>query len=976
VKFDHSNGAVFEIHPSHNNITFRGDGIGKSILSFRTWSGGDPMDYEVDVKTKTIIRTSIARNSAGRYSRGSLFVMKQVGTTEFDSIHWEGLEMRGNTVANGKHGWYTPYDDLEEWDISNKGIVFTFGAKPMHNISVRNCAIHGWRGEILYKGGSNPAHITIENCDIYETNSSAVSISGNMILRDSRIWNAYNGVENYCDTGQFSEVYNVSIDLDRSFKGTFGIAYLGTEEAYLIVDGCEINGGKGAIFFSDFAHNVEIRNNTIKNSQWGIYANYMNLYKLPGAFNSIEIVGNTFEAGTRNMDFAILNSASGVPVRDWVITGNRTVNNGAVVSTFIASNHPGPRAEHNVVLRDNVIPGSLIFAGEGLVPEYVNNQSKMLGLNSSTAVGRAYTLVPSSPEIEITFVKEDGLKIAIENLGRYPEGHDFTLSLRDKREYPHRGLEVDPGAWNNLARGYALYDDASITLEMGADGVFHLVNYSPPVDSGTFTVASGTEIAARGREEIYLQPAAPTIYESFSGIPVNVPVTVRVNANVRFANNNSIRTPNGTLFTPEDGEVLFLYKDSEGVLHFIEGVELLEITDGVELFRGESTELAISVKSEVPVMYEWFEGSSGNTRNPINKSSSGKLQLQAFDETGKYSYWARLHYADWQVDSPTMTVIVVQDPRDWEILPDFLLSEASSVVISEEENLTVDNRLEIPMAYVPNRWIDLDDTVLRLHPSPISNRAENPIFWGPPSDGATFFLRFRLAEVASESLVHFYSTRKPAFIDVPVFTLRFKPDKAGFAIKGPGSNYLSNHLEVDRWYDLFVRFQFDTGTFRTTLSFPRGVDSASNTFETTVTREGVDSRLKNLNAIRRVSIVSPKNNQGTSEGGILFDDFWFKRTVDEDPAPVNYSFWQDIELDPQGIREIGLGRIVDRYFPWIYFPESEKWLYVYTDYSNRRSLWGLLAERGGRVVSLVYTGEQFNGWYYPYRPERSTWKRF
>jgi hypothetical protein len=225
-------------------------------------------------------------------------------------------------------------------------------------------------------------------------------------------------------------------------------------------------------------------------------------------------------------------------------------------------------------------------------------------------------------------------------------------------------------------------------------------------------------------------------------------------------------------------------------------------------------------------------------------------------------------------------------------------------------------------------------------------------------------------------MVYFYSTRKPAFIDVPVFTLRFKPDKTGFVIKGPGSKSLSNHLEVDRWYDLFIRFQFDAGTFRTTLSFPRGVDSESKTIETTVTREGVDSRLKELNAIRRLAILSPKSNQGTAEGEILFDDFWFKRTVDEDPAPVSYSFWQDIELDPQGIRKVGLGRIVDRYFPWIYFPESEKWLYVYTDYSTRRSLWGLLAERGGRVVSLVYTGEQFNGWYYPYRPERSTWKRF
>ena len=473
--FDHLNAAVFELEPTHSGIHFLGDGIGRSVISFNVWSGKDPMDYEVNTTTRTVVRAAIPRNSSGRYVRGSLFVLKQVGTGNFRDISWDGLEMRGNTVASGKDSWYTPYDDLEEWDISNKGIVFSFGALPMYGLAVRNSSIHGWRGEILYKGGSNYAEITIESCDIYETNSSAVSISGNMILRDSRIWNTYNGVENYCDEGQFSEIYNCDIDLDRSFRGHFGVVYLGTPGAHLKVQQSRINGAiNGAVFLSDFAHNVEVSGNAISNCEWGVYIMYMNLYGLPGGFNNLLVENNVFTAAKYRFGHVIMNAAVGIPEKDWTIRGNTVVSNGQPAWFFFRSDTGVARSQHNVVLTGNTLPQTTLYRGTSVLPVFEGNSSKPVEVNTWTATNGVFPFSPDNPEFVITNLVQDGVRLAITDLTRYPVGHRFTV--RVMHPDTTRGLLLGPAAWNTLSTSIRLVRGEEETFIFNAAGRFERVD--------------------------------------------------------------------------------------------------------------------------------------------------------------------------------------------------------------------------------------------------------------------------------------------------------------------------------------------------------------------------------------------------------------------------------------------------------------------------------------------------------------------
>lgn len=568
VDLDNLNGAVFELNPSHNNITFLGDGSGRSIIDFKTWSGQDPMDYVVDVPSEKILYSAIPRNAAGRIMRGSLFVMKHKGVREnYDNIHWDGLQMRGNTSSNGKHGWYNAYNDLEEWDISNKCIVFTFGGVDLTNISVKNCSLNGWRGEILYKGGKRNAEILIENCDIFESNGSAVSISGNVILRDCQLWDVYNGVENYSLDGQFTEIYDSTFDIR---KGDFGIVYLGTENAHLKVENCTItNARKSCIFLSDFANNVTIRNNVISNSPRGIYTIYLKQYEEPIGFDNILIEGNLIQASTRDMDCAFRSIITDGKANNWYFRGNTVEGlNGYKINSVIGDNYTGSRSTHDFTVEDNVINGVRMFDGKGLVPVFRNNtyndpfHEKITYFRSDSGPEKTYAL--TSPHYTIGFVNLDGFRLHVDELWRYPVGHKVVIQGNGGAAGP----ELVPAEWNSFSRGYMLSGDAFIEIVMGEDQRFHLVQYEYPSDNDAYLVSSGSLMAADGRTSLVLAPKQLTTYDSFSGIPVNVPVTITVNENVRFANNAVIETPDGSTFDPDESQPLIILKDERGVLTF------------------------------------------------------------------------------------------------------------------------------------------------------------------------------------------------------------------------------------------------------------------------------------------------------------------------------------------------------------------------------------------------------------------------
>ncbi|MEX0330154.1 MAG: LamG-like jellyroll fold domain-containing protein [Puniceicoccaceae bacterium] len=566
VSFDNLNGAVFLLTQEHNNITFKGEGKVLSSISFKAWSGQDPMNYSVDVDSKSILYSAIPKSVTGRHFRGSLFVLDPpIGKGPYSNIHWIGLEMRGNTTANGKHGWYNPYQDLEEWDISNKCIVFTFAHAELYNISVRDCSVNGWRGEILYKGGEKYAEILIENCDIFESNASAVSMGANMTMRNCKIWNVVNGIENFSMDGHFSEIYGTSISNNI---GPFGIVYLGTEKAHLLVENCELsNASQAGVFLSDFASNVTIRNNIVKDTKVGIYFTHLNQYKLPPVYNNVSIHNNSFEAHSRNMEYGVLSYVSKGEGRDWTVRENTFQGfDGNRVKYVISDAYSGSREVHNVSVENNVIYQSKLFSGSGILPWFMNNQR----IDYKPMSIWHYKAEPHNifiPEIHcrITDVKYDGYILNLNEVGRYPTGHRILIEGSGIRS-----PELIPSDWNNFSRGYTLYKGASIILEKGADGKMFVADYKPPSTTEEYVVNKGTELLARGYEELTLAPNALTVYETFSGIAINVPVTLHVNKHVRFANSATIKTPNGGTYDPDESSPLTVIKDANGILTFVD----------------------------------------------------------------------------------------------------------------------------------------------------------------------------------------------------------------------------------------------------------------------------------------------------------------------------------------------------------------------------------------------------------------------
>jgi hypothetical protein len=541
IDFQNLNAAVFELNESHSGISFKGvPELGSRIL-FRSWAGEDPNDYEVDTEERIVLNSRIPRDRAGNYVRGSLFALRPTAGAFIDSIEWRNLVLDGGTKTTGKNSWYTPYDDLEEWDISHKGIVFGFGGSDMGTFVVENCELGNWRGEILYKGGANAAEILVMDSEIYGSNASAVSISGTLTLIGCTIHTVYNGVENYLHAGQANYIDNCYFDLsprETHSGGDWGVVLLGEKGSRATVSQSEFhNASKGGLFLSEFANSITIRDNIIRGVPWGIYAFYINLYPPVSSFDDITIERNQFIAANADMSFAILSSFDGPVGRNWIIRDNRTSGvEGHVVFCFFNDNHTGGLEARNVLIEGNIIDSIEFVRTKGAVPRMMDNiflgPSKTRQLNLYRNSG-SFSFTAVHPRTEVTFVPPEGLVMEINDIERYAVGHEFTL--KNAREDVTLKLEINPAEWNNLQRGYLLVDGAEASFIKGADGRFHLTEFKERWTEPAVSKTAGPTIDFRGRSFLDLQPDEPGTYSLVSGLPSNVVVGLRTNEQVIFS---------------------------------------------------------------------------------------------------------------------------------------------------------------------------------------------------------------------------------------------------------------------------------------------------------------------------------------------------------------------------------------------------------------------------------------------------------
>lgn len=225
-----------------------------------------------------------------------------------------------------------------------------------------------------------------------------------------------------------------------------------------------------------------------------------------------------------------------------------------------------------------------------------NNTAAALRFNTFKCKDGLYFSCVSNPEIQLTFLDEADLKLIVPDLDRYPEGHQFRMTVEHGNMA--RGLSVEPGPWNTLESGYVLYKDASVTFEKQADGLFHLVDYvaSPHVTEAL--VSAGNVMDAKGLSSLSLLPTETTVYDSFAGFAVNEPVTVEVNEHVRLAANEFIVTPTGQTWDPDESAAVVMVKGSDGRLR-MEGLAASEVE------APEAPELQLSATGAGAIRLSW-----------------------------------------------------------------------------------------------------------------------------------------------------------------------------------------------------------------------------------------------------------------------------------------------------------------------------------------------------------------------------------
>ena len=133
----------------------------------------------------------------------------------------------------------------------------------------------------------------------------------------------------------------------------------------------------GAVFLSEFAHNVRIANNTFQDTV-ALYGIFLNMYKdyLPESiyekgWTNFDFINNKIEARNRSVGEVIV-FHTGYPGKDWRIVGNELRGyNGFRYSYFLRI--PGVVGEY--LVKDNIIEDSNpVRENSGPRPVWINNE--------------------------------------------------------------------------------------------------------------------------------------------------------------------------------------------------------------------------------------------------------------------------------------------------------------------------------------------------------------------------------------------------------------------------------------------------------------------------------------------------------------------------------------------------------------------------------------------------------------------------
>jgi hypothetical protein len=559
---------TFYLH--FGNLTIEGDGAHRTTLNFRAWGMKDP--------------------AGPILKRGGGFTT-HLSTQPIDGISLRGFRATGNAPPTRDAGKWWGDDSLTGWDITHKGLGIWGWVT---NLVVEDCEWDNWRGEVLYSGGGlELGKFTIRRTGVHDSNASAISMGGDVLVENCDIYRVYNGTECMSMGGQQKLVVRQCvIEINRGFPadmriGTFGIVYLGFRGSSLLVEDCKIgDANESAIFLSEFAHNVIIRNNIFEDTVaiWMIFLNmYSGHHSVPTSewgWENFKITGNKFYAKNRDIEGVFLSPSS--PGQNWQISNNEVrAFNGKKIKTFIGTRgaHGTYRIENNTIA--NAEP---MVDYEGPRPQWFNNNVSGYHADgtritdSRPADDTPLVFRPIWSKANIVFVNNYLMtrRLIVEpNLLRdLPV--DFRLEFRRTAESDLlKGVEIRPDAtWNTLERGYMLYRGAVLNLRKGPSGRLEFESYIAPETNFRKLTQTEPQIVGRaiddlsffGQQEVILAPNVRHIFRSHSGVAIGDTVTLRHNALTTIAHvpgvvetfngEDFVATESGTLLATRVGEVL------------------------------------------------------------------------------------------------------------------------------------------------------------------------------------------------------------------------------------------------------------------------------------------------------------------------------------------------------------------------------------------------------------------------------------
>jgi hypothetical protein len=547
---------IFDI--SSNHIELRGDGHDRSIISAYTIGLADPMT-----------NWTVIGDGSGYFKikRGGAFALTNRRVPTFENIAFRGLRITGNTRKTGNKSVGGIPATGDGWDMSHKGIKIPDSIGDY--VFIEDCRIDGWRGEVIYGGGDLHNRIFVRDTLIHDSNASAISI-GSVTCERVTVYDVYNGFENLALVyPQRTIVKDCDIKADK-----FGIVYIGRAASRLTVTGTKVaQTSESAVFLSEFARNVVVRDNEFTDNALSFYPYYLNQYpNIPDiGFEGILFQHNHSRAVTRKISVSLMNHSG--DARFWTFRDNTTATeNGNVIGRFIGEGYNGPLStRRNYYVLDNSIVSavSVPYGGEGFYVRplwYGNNTPRAFEINDYTQVNELQ-VAPRWDKVALNETSRDGRPISFRDaLPAYPVGFEVYLSCIA----PTTGAELpaDP-TWNTLSRNYMIYKGAVAHLRLNADRKFDLISYTGPTGPAP-TVTTGPRITARGFFSFSLSPTEEATFNDHVGIADGETVQIAHNANVNIRNTARVRTPGGqtfyatapgTLVGTRIGDVLYLTQD-------------------------------------------------------------------------------------------------------------------------------------------------------------------------------------------------------------------------------------------------------------------------------------------------------------------------------------------------------------------------------------------------------------------------------